>query len=381
VILFELLTGELPFRGSAQMQIHQRLTEDAPDPRKLNRHIPRDLSTICLKCLEREPGRRYSTAASVAEELRRFRRGEPIEARPISKPARLARWARRKPMVATTVALTLFLAIAGPVTALLIERQRARLAELVVEKNNLIERAADKNRRATGQITRLRNQIELWEGRTNPWEFWPPKPDEPPREALLADLLEHSRRTLVGANQNEEYSTAQAARAHFAIALMADALGGTADAGEHYEAALNQLAALLEQNPHNPQIARAIAECHSQLARLVAKTNRAKAAENLKNAAAIYEQLAARDASEPTYSIALLENKLISATLTGFVTGQEHLVRAAELSRTLSERWPKDADAIYRLACYLTGREPILSSPLGSADAAKLTSGITGPSD
>ena len=53
VILFELMTGEQPFRGNAQMQVHQRLTEDAPDPRKLNRFIPRDLSTICLKCLER----------------------------------------------------------------------------------------------------------------------------------------------------------------------------------------------------------------------------------------------------------------------------------------------------------------------------------------
>src|SRR6185503_9811329 len=54
IVLFRMLTGELPFRGNAQMQIHKRLTEDAPDPRTLNRHIPRDLCTICLKCLERD---------------------------------------------------------------------------------------------------------------------------------------------------------------------------------------------------------------------------------------------------------------------------------------------------------------------------------------
>src|SRR6185503_14396274 len=94
VMLFEMLTGESPFRGNAQMQIHQRLTEDAPDPRKLNRHIPRDLSTICLKCMEREPGRRYATAAELTEEFNRFLQHEPIQARPISRPARLARWAK-----------------------------------------------------------------------------------------------------------------------------------------------------------------------------------------------------------------------------------------------------------------------------------------------
>ena len=89
VVLFEVLTGELPFRGNVQMQIRERLTADPPDPRRLNQRAPRDLSTICLKCLEREPNRRYGTAREVAEELRRFLRGEPIAARPISQIGRL----------------------------------------------------------------------------------------------------------------------------------------------------------------------------------------------------------------------------------------------------------------------------------------------------
>src|SRR4029078_2005023 len=72
VILFRMLTGELPFRGSVQMQVHQRLNHDAPHPQSLNRHIPRDLATICAKCLEREPGNRYASAAELADELRRY---------------------------------------------------------------------------------------------------------------------------------------------------------------------------------------------------------------------------------------------------------------------------------------------------------------------
>ncbi len=78
IILFEMLTGEKPFRGNHQMQIHQRLTEDPPDPRNFNRHVPRDLSTMCLKCMEREPGRRYSSAAELKAEFERFLTGEPI---------------------------------------------------------------------------------------------------------------------------------------------------------------------------------------------------------------------------------------------------------------------------------------------------------------
>ena len=86
VILFRMLTGELPFRGNAQMQIHQRLTEDPPDPRKLNRFLPRDLCTICVKCLERDPNRRFAAAKELADELRRFTRKEPILSRPICAP-------------------------------------------------------------------------------------------------------------------------------------------------------------------------------------------------------------------------------------------------------------------------------------------------------
>ena len=75
VILFRLLTGELPFRGQRQMLIVQILSEEPPALRKLDARLPRDVETICLKCLEKDPARRFPTAAAFAQELHRFLTG------------------------------------------------------------------------------------------------------------------------------------------------------------------------------------------------------------------------------------------------------------------------------------------------------------------
>jgi tRNA A-37 threonylcarbamoyl transferase component Bud32 len=95
VILYRLLTGELPFRGNIQMMVHQLLHEDPQPPRKLNNHIPRDLEAVCLKAMNKEPGQRYATARALAEDLRRYLGGEPVQARRTGLVGRLGRWMRR----------------------------------------------------------------------------------------------------------------------------------------------------------------------------------------------------------------------------------------------------------------------------------------------
>ncbi len=95
VVLFELLTGELPFRGNARMMIHQVINEEPPSPRTLNGAIHKDLETIVLKCLEKEPRRRYDSAQAVADELHRFLAGEPIQAAPLTTVGRILRWYQR----------------------------------------------------------------------------------------------------------------------------------------------------------------------------------------------------------------------------------------------------------------------------------------------
>ncbi len=104
VLLFEMLTGELPFRGNARMMIHQVINEEAPSPRRLNSSVPRDLETIALKCMQKEPSRRYQAAEEVALELARYLRGEPIAARPVGAVERQLRWCKRNPLVSALVA-------------------------------------------------------------------------------------------------------------------------------------------------------------------------------------------------------------------------------------------------------------------------------------
>jgi serine/threonine protein kinase/formylglycine-generating enzyme required for sulfatase activity len=99
VILFQLLTGELPFRGTFQQIIDQVVNEPPPPVRKLNANVPRDLETLVARCLEKEPGARIATAGELRDELQRYLNGEPIRARPVSRPEQLYRWCRRHPEI------------------------------------------------------------------------------------------------------------------------------------------------------------------------------------------------------------------------------------------------------------------------------------------
>jgi formylglycine-generating enzyme required for sulfatase activity/tRNA A-37 threonylcarbamoyl transferase component Bud32 len=115
VILYQLLTGELPFRGNPTMLLHQVLREEPKPPRRLNDKIPRDLETIALKAMAKEPGRRYPSAKELADDLRRWLEGEPILARPVGSAERLWRWCKRQPALATltgTLATVIVLASA-----------------------------------------------------------------------------------------------------------------------------------------------------------------------------------------------------------------------------------------------------------------------------
>jgi serine/threonine protein kinase/WD40 repeat protein len=104
VILYQLLTGELPFRGNAEMLLHQVLNDEPVSPRRLNRFIPRDLETITLKCLEKEPSRRYQTARELKDDLLRFLHDEPVRARRAGPITKAWRWRRRNPAVAGLLA-------------------------------------------------------------------------------------------------------------------------------------------------------------------------------------------------------------------------------------------------------------------------------------
>ena len=128
-VLYQLLTGRPPFRGDTPMEVLQALASvDPVAPRRLRPRLERDLETITLKALEKEPSRRFATAGAMAEDLRRFLAGEPILARPPTAWERLAKWSRRRPaLAALTAALAAVTVVAFiGITALWIEAAAAR---------------------------------------------------------------------------------------------------------------------------------------------------------------------------------------------------------------------------------------------------------------
>ncbi|WP_425399149.1 bifunctional serine/threonine-protein kinase/formylglycine-generating enzyme family protein [Aeoliella sp.] len=99
-MLFQLITGELLYSGSPQMMLHQAIVDEAPSPRRRDASIPRDLETIVLKCLERDPGKRYESAGSLASDLECFLANKPISARPVGIVEWWQRWCQRHPVEA-----------------------------------------------------------------------------------------------------------------------------------------------------------------------------------------------------------------------------------------------------------------------------------------
>ncbi len=124
-ILYEMLTGRPPFKGSTPLStLSQAAEQDVLPPGRLQRHLPREVETICLKCLEKDPHRRYASAQHLAEDLLRFLEDRPILARRISRAEWLWRWCRREPVKAA-LAAGLFLAIIAGFLGVMMQKRRA----------------------------------------------------------------------------------------------------------------------------------------------------------------------------------------------------------------------------------------------------------------
>jgi serine/threonine protein kinase/lipoprotein NlpI len=113
-LLYECLTGQVPFMAASVVTTMEKIRNETPvSPRRHQSTIPRDLATICLKCLQKEPGRRYPSAQALADDLGRFLRHEPIHARPTPSWQRVRMWSRRRPARAVLLAVALLAAVAG----------------------------------------------------------------------------------------------------------------------------------------------------------------------------------------------------------------------------------------------------------------------------
>jgi WD40 repeat protein/tetratricopeptide (TPR) repeat protein len=130
-ILYEVLTGRPPFHAATHLDtILQVLERDPPPPSKLEPRVDRDLQTISLKCLEKEPARRYNSAEALADELDRWLAGEPIRARPIGRIERARKWVRRNPAITALLAAVVLALLAGSIFATVFGVDAAQQAEL-----------------------------------------------------------------------------------------------------------------------------------------------------------------------------------------------------------------------------------------------------------
>lgn len=172
-ILYEMLTGRPPFRAATAMETERQVILNEPvRPSRLNASVPKDLETICLKCLQKDFSRRYATAAELADDVQRFLNGQPVLARPVSSLYRVCRWCKRNQAVAAAlagIALLLSMIVIGSVWAAThfhkLEGEQRILADqkgkLLIEKERERTKAVEAEQRETG----LRQESEA-QGRT-----------------------------------------------------------------------------------------------------------------------------------------------------------------------------------------------------------------------
>jgi eukaryotic-like serine/threonine-protein kinase len=152
VLLYELLTGELPFRGNTRMLLYQVLHDEPRSPRRLNDRIPRDLETICQKAIAKEPKGRYATASDLGDDLRRFQNGEPIRARPVWRSEKAWRWCRRNPALAAASALAIAALAAVAVVSLVFAVEQAKAKNEIKDLANDLRSSLNKSESLAGEL-------------------------------------------------------------------------------------------------------------------------------------------------------------------------------------------------------------------------------------
>jgi tetratricopeptide (TPR) repeat protein len=287
-ILYELLTGRPPFWASTTIDtLIQVQTSEPVRPRRLVPRLPRDLETICLKALNREPVKRYVSAEALAEDLRRFRAGEPITARPVGVVERGVKWARRRPAGAALVALCGLLVAGLTVGGFWLADYERRRADAEIELrhealdvvNHMVTRMAEERLAHEPRMTRVRQQ-------------W--------LEEALAFYLRYLERW--GHDPRVRRETARAYQRVGDIYRLQEQHTLARDA---YARAIGLLDALAAQHPDNLQYVEDKADCCNWLGESLRKSGRPDDARKaFLDALALQERLLAHAAREPRYLLA-----------------------------------------------------------------------------
>ncbi len=260
VALFEMLTGEVPFRGTIPTLLQRIGRDEAPSPRSLNDRVPFDLGTICLKAMHREPSRRYESAEHFSDDLNRWLRGEPIRARPISSWERTLNWSRRNRRLAAMfgtvagllvalVGLSTYAAISNSIAERRIQAEKV----LVLRANHNLELEAAKATRqrqvAIDALNSLVTKVQT-ELASRPGTI-------PIRQALLETALSGLER--ITADGESSSLDATSIEAHIRKGEVLDLLGQTKNAMSEFSLAESMARKLFDADPSSLQSQRNLA--------------------------------------------------------------------------------------------------------------------------
>jgi serine/threonine protein kinase len=275
-ILYEMLTGRPPFRGTTPLDTLEQVRSQEPvPPSRLQPSLPRDLETICLKCLAKEPAHRYASAAALAEDLRRFQAGEPLQARPLGICARSLRWARRRPTSAALVAVSAGAALllaAGGVWS------NAALRSAAERESQRAEEAQAQRQRAEGNFQLARAAVDRMLTRVAEGRLAQVPQLEQVRRAVLEDARDFYE-TFLRAKRTDPDVRHETASAYARLGKIYLFLGRAGDAEEAFGQALAFFEVLTREAPGIPDYRQELAQCHNNLGVLWKDTRRFREAE------------------------------------------------------------------------------------------------------
>jgi tetratricopeptide (TPR) repeat protein/tRNA A-37 threonylcarbamoyl transferase component Bud32 len=304
-IFYEVLAGRPPFLAASVLAtLEQVRTQEPVPPSRLQLGLPRDLQTICLKCLEKEPARRYASAADLADDLARFREGRPIRARPVRSAERLLKWARRQPRLA---ALTLVCCLAltgvflgGAVYQYLLQRALHQAefsaADAHQEQEHAEASAAEAHReqqRATANYRMARDTINQMLGRlSDPRVAGQPRLKELQRQQR-EDALRFFEQIIRQQDHPDPAVRLDVALAYQQAGVLQGELGQGKEAEANFRRALALLGQLAAENPAEGKYRYYLAGVHGNLGVLLGDSRGGEA--HLRQALQLHEELVRAD--------------------------------------------------------------------------------------
>jgi len=386
-ILYECLTGRPPFQASTPLDTLLQVRDDDPvSPRRLVPSVPRNLDTICLKCLQKEPHRRYQSAAGLAEDLRRFLAGEPIRARPASLLERTVRWARRRKATAALISLSASALVAVIVLGAWHQAQLQSYNTQLQTERDVAEQARELAQTKETEALQKKNEAEahfrsalaaVQQMLVRVSEEDDRLAHEPRMELVRSKLLEDALRFYQGLLKQRPDSPEVRREIANTLIRVGDnrkRLGQQSASEEAYNKAIEVFHSLSDEFPKEPNHRHDLAGCYTNLGNLLANTTRIDEAErSLQQARAIQQELVKELPASTKFRVALAGNEHNMGTLLArsrrLPEAEQVLRQALEQRRRLANEFPHEARYRQDLARTLYNLARVLDLAGRSIDA------------